>query len=215
MKPGSAKGEILTNIRNALSKSMPSPYPSIDPEHSFYRTSNELPELEFAHNFTENGGEFIYCLNEAELIDSIHRLAESKDWQHLFVWEKALQDLFIQKQFKKCRIGRSLDKADAGVTGCEALIARTGSVLLSSRQMEGRGLSIYPPAHVVIATVSQVVNDIDDGLLLIKERYGENPPSLITLVSGPSQTADIEKTLVKGAHGPRELYVFLIDTKAL
>ncbi len=215
MKPGSAKGEILTNIRNALSKSMPAPYPAIDAGHNFYRTTDEIPEVQFAHNFTENGGEFIFCLNAAELIESIHRLAESKDWHHLFVWEKKLQDLFIQQQFKKCRIGRSLDKADAGVTGCEALIARTGSILLSSSQMEGRGLSIYPPAHVVIATVNQIVNDVDDGLALIKDRYDDHPPSLITLVSGPSQTADIEKTLVKGAHGPRELYVFLIDKKSL
>ena len=211
MKPGSAKGEILSNIRNALSKSLPQPYTSLDNGHSFYKHSEEIPEIRFAENFKDNGGEFIYCMDEQEFLEQLNELAESKGWRHLFTWEKQLQDLFIRKNFKKCRIGRGLDKADAGVTGCEALIARTGSILLSSRQMEGRGLSIFPPAHVVVATVDQIVNDLDVGLKQLREKYENIPPSLMTLVSGPSQTADIEKTLVKGAHGPKEIYLFLID----
>ncbi len=211
MKAGSAKGEILSNIRNALSKSLPQPYASLDNGHSFYKSSEEIPEIRFAENFKDNGGEFIFCMDEQEFLEQLNELAESKGWHHLFTWEKKLQDLFIKNNFKKFRVGRRLDKADAGVTGCEALIARTGSVLLSSRQMEGRGLNIYPPAHVVVATVDQIVNDTDVGLKQLREKYENLPPSLITLVSGPSQTADIEKTLVKGAHGPKELYLFLID----
>ncbi len=214
MKPGSAKGEILSKIRNALSKSLPQPYTSLDNGHSFYKSSEEIPEIRFAENFKDNGGEFIFCVDEQEFLEQLNELAESKGWRHLFTWEKALQDLFIRKNFKKCRIGRGLDKADAGVTGCEALIARTGSILLSSRQMEGRGLSVFPPAHVVVATVDQIVNDLDDGLKQLRKKYENMPPSLVTLVSGPSQTADIEKTLVKGAHGPKEIYLFLIDKAA-
>ncbi len=49
------------------------------------------------------------------------------------------------------------------------------------------------------------------GFKLIKSRYGNDLPSMITNVTGPSRTADIEKTLVLGAHGPRELFVFLLD----
>jgi len=211
MKPGSAKGEILSKIRNALSKSLPQPYPSLDNGHSFYKSSEEIPEIRFAENFKNNGGEFIFCVDEQEFLEQLNELAESKGWRHLFTWEKPLQDLFIRNNFKKCRIGRGLDKADAGVTGCEALIARTGSILLSSRQMEGRGLSIFPPAHVAVATVDQIVNDLDEGLKQLRKKYENMPPSLVTLVSGPSQTADIEKTLVKGAHGPKEIYLFLID----
>jgi L-lactate dehydrogenase complex protein LldG len=55
-----------------------------------------------------------------------------------------------------------------------------------------------------------LVYDIKEGLQLIKEKYG-NLPSLITLATGPSRTADIEKTLVVGVHGPKEVYVFLVD----
>ncbi|MCK5078809.1 MAG: LUD domain-containing protein, partial [Bacteroidales bacterium] len=50
-----------------------------------------------------------------------------------------------------------------------------------------------------------------DALKGMKEKYGQDLPSMISLITGPSRTADIEKTLVMGAHGPRELYVFLVD----
>ena len=53
--------------------------------------------------------------------------------------------------------------------------------------------------------------DLKDGFNRLKEKYGQKLPSMISTITGPSRTADIEKTLVLGAHGPKELYVFLID----
>jgi L-lactate dehydrogenase complex protein LldG len=65
--------------------------------------------------------------------------------------------------------------------------------------------------HIVIAFTSQIVKDIDEGLILIKKKYKSGFPSMISLITGPSRTADIEKTLVYGAHGPKELILFLVD----
>jgi L-lactate dehydrogenase complex protein LldG len=65
--------------------------------------------------------------------------------------------------------------------------------------------------HICIAWTDQLVYDIKDGLQLIKEKYGNSLPSVISLATGPSRTADIEKTLVVGVHGPREVYLFLIE----
>ena len=56
-----------------------------------------------------------------------------------------------------------------------------------------------------------MVLDIKDGFKLLKNKYGNRLPSMISNVTGPSRTADIEKTLVLGAHGPKELFVFLLD----
>ncbi len=75
----------------------------------------------------------------------------------------------------------------------------------------GRRLMIFPPVHIVIANASQLVTDIKDGLAGIKLKYPSILPSSITLITGPSRTADIEKTLVLGAHGPKELYVFYLE----
>ncbi|WP_242434664.1 LutC/YkgG family protein [Hymenobacter amundsenii] len=104
------------------------------------------------------------------------------------------------------------DQAEAGLTSCEALVARTGSVLVSGASGSGRRLSIYPDQHLVLARTSQVVADIGDALALLQRTYGPDQlPSMVSLTSGPSRTADIEKTLVLGAHGPRSLVLFLLD----
>ena len=77
--------------------------------------------------------------------------------------------------------------------------------------MSGRRLPVYSNHHIVIAYTSQLLNNIKDGLKFIRDKYGRAIPSIITTISGPSKTADIEKTLVQGAHGPKEVFVFLID----
>lgn len=104
-----------------------------------------------------------------------------------------------------------LSKHKITVTLCESLVARTGSILISSGQAAGRKLHGFPDVHVVLANSEQIVPDIQDAFAALKSKYKGEIPSLVSLVSGPSRTADIEKTLVLGAHGPKEIYVFLLD----
>ena len=106
-----------------------------------------------------------------------------------------------------------LATCDASITSCEFLIARTGTIVLSAAQESGRTASVYAPIHICIAYTDQLVYDIKDALLMLKEKYQHDLPSLITFATGPSRTADIEKTLVVGVHGPKEVYVFLVDSK--
>ena len=68
---------------------------------------------------------------------------------------------------------------------------------------------VYPPVHIVIANKNQLVDYLEKAYSEIHEKYKNDLPSQITLITGPSRTADIEKTLVLGAHGPRELRVFM------
>ena len=77
----------------------------------------------------------------------------------------------------------------------------------------GRVASVYYPVHIVFAYTNQVVYDIEDSLALMKKKYGTNLPSMINLATGPSRTADIEKTLVVGVHGPGEVFCFLINAE--
>ena len=72
-------------------------------------------------------------------------------------------------------------------------------------------MSVYAPIHICIAYTDQLVYDIKEGLQILKEKYAGNLPSFITLATGPSRTADIEKTLVVGVHGPKEVYLFLVE----
>ena len=105
----------------------------------------------------------------------------------------------------------ALEGCDAGITGCEVLVSQTGSILVSSATCGGRGLSILPHVHIVVATRDQIVPTLGDALHLVKERHAGRLPSMLSFITGPSRTGDIERILVLGAHGPKELFVILID----
>jgi len=103
-----------------------------------------------------------------------------------------------------------LETCDAGITACESLVSQTGTILVSSATGGGRGLSILPPVHIVIAPVAAVVATLGDALHQVRQRYEGSLPSLLSFITGPSRTGDIERILVLGAHGPKELFVILV-----
>jgi len=104
----------------------------------------------------------------------------------------------------------ALAECDAGVTACEALVAQTGSILVSSASCGGRALSILPHVHVVVATPDQVAGTLADAFDLVRERHAGRLPSMLSFITGPSRTGDIERILVLGAHGPKELFLLLV-----
>jgi L-lactate dehydrogenase complex protein LldG len=102
-------------------------------------------------------------------------------------------------------------RADLGVTSCDCLIAQTGSVIVSTLSAGDRALSVLPPTHLVIARRDQIVPDLTAAMALLRKRYDEHWPSALSVITGPSRTADIEKILVMGAHGPKRLALFFVD----
>lgn len=103
-----------------------------------------------------------------------------------------------------------LEACDVGITECDALVAQTGSVLITSRSSGGRALSVLPPHHVVVARRDQLVADLPAAFELLARRHAWNYPSFISLVTGPSRTGDIERILVLGAHGPKQLTIVCV-----
>jgi len=102
-------------------------------------------------------------------------------------------------------------QADLGVTGCDCLLARTGSIAVSTRNAGGRALSVLPPVHLVIARRDQLVPDLTAALALWQQRYDRHWPSNLSVITGASRTGDIEKILVMGAHGPKRLVLYFTD----
>jgi len=115
-------------------------------------------------------------------------------------------DLRINNDFKL--IKEFSTEIEVAITTCEYLSARTGSVVLSSHN-DGRKINIFAPIHIVIANENQILPDIDDCIVSLTKKY-DKLPSSISFATGPSRTADIEKTLILGAHGPKKLSVFII-----
>lgn len=104
-----------------------------------------------------------------------------------------------------------LERCDAGVTGCVALVAETGSVLVTCVDNGGRAVSVLPPHHVVIARAGQLVAGLREAFGVLRTAHPGVLPSQVSFITGPSRTGDIERILVLGAHGPRRLTVVLID----
>ncbi|MHB1922379.1 MAG: LutC/YkgG family protein [Chitinophagaceae bacterium] len=212
MKVSPAKENILKRIRNALSQPVPLPFPLAEGTSSVFNNQKEELEIKFAEEFSKLQGKFVFCSDINEAVDNLISLAATRQWGKVFCKEKRLLELFSVQQLPFIQTGEEAWKeAEAGITLCESLIARTGSIVISSAQDSGRMVGIFSTVHIVFAFSSQLVFDVKDGLNQIKERYQNHLPSLISFQTGPSRTADIEKTLVVGVHGPKEVYLFFID----
>jgi L-lactate dehydrogenase complex protein LldG len=205
-----ARENILNRIKQALKQPVPVPFPEAQGNEFLFQPADQDLEIIFAENFTQLQGRFSYCANETELAVQLNALAAQRKWSKVYCIEPTLKTVLAEKGFTNTD-ATDLASCDASITYCEQLVARTGSLLLSSGQASGRTVSIYAPVHICVAYTDQLVYDIADGMNELIDRYRLNLPSLITLASGPSRTADIEKTLVVGVHGPKEVFCFLLD----
>ncbi len=206
-----SKEKILKKIRKALIHKSALEIGDIDNDSNIFISSEEPLEIQFAQNFSALNGKFIFCENESEFLENFDWIAKDNDWKNLFCLEPKIKELLKKGNINFSDKESELLSTDIGITFCECLIARTGSVMITSKQASGRRLPVYANFHIVIAYSSQLLENIKDGIKYIKEKYNDQLPSMISTISGPSRTADIEKTLVQGAHGPKEIFVFLID----
>jgi L-lactate dehydrogenase complex protein LldG len=200
-----AKEAILKRIRQALSNPVPLPFPESEGAQSVYQPQQEDDAIVFAEEFTKLQGKFAFCVDDNDLRAQFAALVHEKGWKNIYCREEKLLQLFGLQP------GEDLAGCDISITGCEYLVARTGSIVLSSAQESGRTTSVYAPIHICIAYNRQLLFDVKDALIFLKEKYPGNFPSFVTFASGPSRTADIEKTLVTGVHGPKEVYCFLVE----
>jgi L-lactate dehydrogenase complex protein LldG len=209
----SARDNIMASIKKGLENRADQKLEKPDFASPIYVRSDEHLTVQFAKNFIERKGIFFFVEKVEELSEEITTFLLERKISKAFVWEPDLIELLnAEAEGEPYITGQhGFLNAEAGISFAECLLARTGSFFLTSAQLSGRRLGIFPPIHIVVAFASQILPDINDGLEFIKAKYHDSLPSMISLVTGASRTADIEKTLVLGAHGPKELAVFLVD----
>ena len=208
MSESSARTNILNKIKTALAKPTPLPFPKAEGTGLPFQPPQQDLVVEFAEQFTHLQGKFVFCVSPSEFVTNFNKLCYQNQWTNVFCKEDLIRHELQQNKWYD-----DITTCDAAVTTCEALVARTGSMVLSSTAND-RVPSVYAPVHVCVAYTSQLVYDIKDALSLVKTKYKGSLPSLISFAAGPSRTADIEKTLVVGVHGPKEVYCFLVDDQA-
>ncbi len=206
-----SKEKILKAIRNGLMNRQPNPYASVNMDKAVLKSVEDSIELHFAQELSSLGGKFIFVESENELANTLALIIQEEEFSPVFCVNEELQKQLSLEGIEYLSEEGELKGTKSGLTECEFLIARFGSVLMSSGLKSGRKLHAWPEVHLVVAYASQLVPEISDAIIGMREKYNGFLPSMLTVVSGPSRTADIEKTLVMGAHGPRELFVFFVD----
>lgn len=99
--------------------------------------------------------------------------------------------------------------ADIGITSADYALAATGSFVMLASANEARLVSLLPPCHIAIFPRSRILANLDE-LLSVLPRPADQTSSMV-LITGPSRTADIEQILVRGVHGPGEIYAVIVD----
>ena len=206
-----SREKILRKIRKALASKSDADFSRVDFEAEIYPAPEEPLEIIFAKKLTALNGKFVFCENEKEFGENLRALISENKWSNTFCFEDPVKNLLKKSEINFAEEEKDLLATNIGITLCECLVARTGSVFVTSRQLSGRRLPVYANIHLVVAYTSQLLYNIKDALTFIKTKYSDQLPSMIANITGPSRTADIEKTLVQGAHGPKEIYVLLID----
>jgi L-lactate dehydrogenase complex protein LldG len=229
----SEKENILRRIREALT--VPAPHPGhhapsdtapseleahngqishwLPPVHAGFDAQADL----FARNSASLKSTFHLLASEAAAVSILATLARAEAWQRVAAHADGLRgpatrgivsalDLPVTWTDTGYDV-REMERCDAGITECDALIAQTGSVLVTSRSAGGRALSVLPPHHIVLARRDQLIPDLPAAFELLHARYAAAYPSFIGFITGPSRTGDIERILVLGAHGPKKLTI--------
>ena len=214
---------ILARIREALKIAAPhpvtdAPQEPISPQQwlpPVGPTLDEQIEL-FRQNAQVLKADFQVCADTAGAIEFIKTLAATEGWKKIGLHDGELTNAIagtLGLPMVKTDGGYALDaleNCDAGLTECEALIAQTGTVMISARRSGGRALSVLPPHHIVLARRNQMMPDLPAALKKVQEKFSNNYPGIISLITGPSRTGDIERILVLGAHGPKKLTILLV-----
>jgi L-lactate dehydrogenase complex protein LldG len=99
--------------------------------------------------------------------------------------------------------------AAVGITSADYCLADTGTLVMISSKDEARLISLLPPIHIAVVNAERMLSGLDD-LLETVPLPAERSSSMV-LITGPSRTADIEQTLVRGVHGPGEIHVVVIS----
>lgn len=223
------RDKIFARIREALQAGGGEPGPHARPVATAQRAGEPrswLPRVDaapeaqletFVRNAVDLKATFHRVAGVQGAVALLNRLAAEEGWKQVASHRGQLPDrvtgslsvpvLFTDNGYDPA----ALEQCEAGITACDALVAQTGSVLLTSTSAGGRALSALPPHHIVLATPDQLVPDLPEAFVVLRQKYEGRFPSFISFVTGPSRTGDIERILVLGAHGPKKLTILWID----
>jgi L-lactate dehydrogenase complex protein LldG len=209
---------VLGRIRRALGERSVAPAASYEAiPRSYIRSGTLEPEarIELFRSRIEHYDGGVHRCDRAAIAATIANVLTARGRRRLVVAAGVAAE-WLPPRFdwiaEASTTSADLDGSDGAITGCSAAIARTGTILLRHAGADGRrALTLIPDYHLCVVFAAQVVETVPEGLARAWAGSETGLPLLLTTISGPSATADIEMTRIKGVHGPRTLDVVLVD----
>jgi L-lactate dehydrogenase complex protein LldG len=207
----SSRDRILQQIRAGLRTVVPEPPALASDRVIFEPVANPLER--FQQECVLNLMECALTADRAASARQLSQVLQSLPEGEIFVQDDPSLRQLIEvaapgRPIRWSSQGAPAEASQATITLADALIAQTGSILVTAG-CGGRGASVIAPCHIVYATVDQLVPDLTTALSRASRDGILDRNSFACVISGSSRTADIEKILVQGAHGPRRLVVIL------
>ncbi|PIE88089.1 MAG: hypothetical protein CSA04_03690 [Bacteroidetes bacterium] len=203
------KEKILNEVRKTITqrKSPSPPSPSLAP--LIFPQLEEGKEVVFAEKFTKNGGDFVYCASQEDFIETFYLVAKQHQWRNVICHEERVKEILQATQLSFSE-GEALENG-IYITTCEAMVARHGSILLSSAQPLSPKALAAAQTHVIFALSHQMHQELQQALEAISHKYGEVLPSGITIVTGKSKNTTPAMREIPGTTGAQQLLLFFIE----
>ncbi len=218
-----ARADILLKIRLAAgshSDALETEYAALPRTYRQQGTSDRAAVLTMFTNRLRDYDAGVYRCNAAEIAETVAAAMDARGKTSLLRTGKLPQEWlpakfrFFASDVRNANPSRDdlawfaeVDQSEGVITGCFAAVAFTGTIILRHEDGNGsRALTLIPDYHLCVVLADQIVETVPEGLARLKGF--ETMP--ITTISGPSATADIEMTRVKGVHGPRFLDVIIV-----
>lgn len=227
----SERENILGRIREALRNGTPAPsmgatghgeapaeIPGAD-ARAWLPLVGPTPEEQlklFAVNCADLKASFELLNSRDELKAALLKIRDREKWQRIATHDGELSQFACKTLALPALVTdkgydvQALEQCDVAITECDLLIAQTGGLVVTSRSTGGRALSVLPPHHVVVARRDQLVADLPTAFAWLQRKYAPDFPSMISFITGPSRTGDIERIMVLGAHGPKKLTILCL-----
>ena len=198
----------MSLFRRLLKGNKRSEEPLQSADHSKYFPEEKLPiDEKFTYNFNKNGGKFLYCENWEEVKEAFANILNENNWyeKEVFCFSEQLKEQFDGYNLNFT----TSERGSFALIGCESLIANNGSILLCSNQIKEKKLNELPANLVIFATTSQLVDNISEGMRLIKNTSRDNIPSNITTIQ--DFESNKEKDFMSYGSSTKNLYLLLLE----
>ncbi|MGD9079475.1 MAG: lactate utilization protein [Desulfobacterales bacterium] len=147
-------------------------------------------------------------------------------WQHPLIESLELPDVLAEQgvpvyfadlqKIDRENLRQRIIDSYIGITSADFCMADTATLVMRTRPGQARSVSLVPAIHIAVVELNQIIADLKELYALLKwdpHMSKEGVTNCMTFISGPSKTADIEATMVHGAHGPREVYIFVVTSE--